>query len=61
MSGRRRGEHRDPVGDALTTLWVLGHTVVLGLLSVLVQHNHQAGAVSQAPVPAAAPDTVPPA
>lgn len=33
MNPRHRGAHRDPVGDVLTGLWVLGHAVVLALLS----------------------------
>ncbi|MFI9275497.1 hypothetical protein ACIGXM_33035 [Kitasatospora sp. NPDC052896] len=58
MSGRRRGEHRDPVGAGLTVLWALDHAVVLGLLPVLIQHD-DAPAMDRDSTSESAPDTPP--
>ncbi|WP_030061875.1 MULTISPECIES: hypothetical protein [Streptomyces] len=46
--GRHRGEHRDPVGTALTVLWSLGHVAALALLGIAANHqlstDHQVAA-----------------
>ncbi|AZK94393.1 MULTISPECIES: hypothetical protein [Streptomyces] len=55
MSARHRGEQRDSLGDALTALGILGHTIALGLLTDLIVNHDRADAVERAPS-AAAPD-----
>ncbi|MFD0397141.1 hypothetical protein ACFVHI_03545 [Kitasatospora sp. NPDC127121] len=45
------------MGTALTGLWALGHAVVLGLLSVLIQHHVKADAMDRAGFAASVPDT----
>ncbi|MBD0692658.1 hypothetical protein BG452_11070 [Streptomyces sp. CBMA123] len=61
MSGRHRSADRDPVSDVLARQWVLGHAVVLGLLSIPVQHAVEADALDRAGASASVPDTPPPA
>ncbi|MGW2251324.1 hypothetical protein ACWCXH_14085 [Kitasatospora sp. NPDC001660] len=60
MSGRHRSADRDPVGTTLTALWVLGHAVVLGLLSIPIQHDVEADAMDRAGSSTSVPDTLPP-
>ncbi|WP_424707079.1 hypothetical protein [Kitasatospora acidiphila] len=38
-TGRHRGEHRDPVGNTLTALWLAGHLAVATLLGVDVHQQ----------------------
>ncbi|GAB7181780.1 hypothetical protein ATKI12_1611 [Kitasatospora sp. Ki12] len=61
MSGRHRSADRDPVSDVLAGLWLLGHAVVLGLLSIPIQHAVEADALDRAGSSASVPDPPPPA
>ncbi|WP_033258417.1 MULTISPECIES: hypothetical protein [Kitasatospora] len=54
--GRHRGDHRDPVGTALTVLWGLGHLVTLALLGVAADHQLSADHPVAAPPAQALPD-----
>ncbi|WP_188306541.1 hypothetical protein [Streptomyces sp. CBMA123] len=49
------------MSDVLARQWVLGHAVVLGLLSIPVQHAVEADALDRAGASASVPDTPPPA
>ncbi|MBV6696964.1 hypothetical protein [Kitasatospora aureofaciens] len=55
MTGQHRGQHRDPVHDALKTLVVLGHLAVIGLLGVTVHQE-----TSHSTTAATTPDSDPP-
>lgn len=57
--GRHRGEHRDPLGTALATLWVLGHIATLTLLGITAQHQLGAEHQSAAPPSRSLPDRTP--
>ncbi|RGD60724.1 hypothetical protein DR950_25755 [Kitasatospora xanthocidica] len=61
MSGRHRSADRDLVSDVIAGLWVLGHAVVLGLLSIPIQHAVEADAMDRAGSSASVPDMPPPA
>ncbi|MGW2255418.1 hypothetical protein ACWCXH_35360 [Kitasatospora sp. NPDC001660] len=57
MTGQHRGQHRDPVHDALTAFVVLGHLAVIGLLGIAVHQQE----TSQSTMAATALDSGPPA
>ncbi|MFJ9840944.1 hypothetical protein ACIRYZ_10815 [Kitasatospora sp. NPDC101155] len=39
MTSRHRGQHRDPVHDALKAFVVLGHLAAIGLLGIAVHQQ----------------------
>ncbi|MFI5534123.1 hypothetical protein ACIA8O_36860 [Kitasatospora sp. NPDC051853] len=39
MTGRHRGQVRDPIATVLQVVWMSGHIVVLGLLGAVADHQ----------------------
>lgn len=61
ISGRHRGEHRDPVGAVLTGIWALGHVVTVFLLGTVVVNQMDSERSGPMQTAHSVPDREPPA